>query len=74
MCTLSEYKSLKSQTEGGKERGVKKKERKGTGRNQTDCSEIYSSSGIKTGGDGGTVFILTHLQDYVKLPTLFLVI
>ncbi len=68
-CTLSEYKSFKSQTEEGKERGAKKKERKGTGPNQTDCAEIYSSSGIRMGRERGNVFILTHLQDFVKLLT-----
>jgi hypothetical protein len=50
-------------------RGAKKKERRGTGRNQTDCSEIYSSSGIRMGREKGSVFILIHLQDFVKLPT-----
>ena len=50
-------------------RGAKKKERKGTGPNQTDCAEIYSSSGIRMGKERGNVFVLTHLQDFVKLPT-----
>jgi hypothetical protein len=79
VCTLAEYKSFKSPIA---ERGVQERKKKRgrrkeitkAGCNQTHCSDIYSSSGIRTGGEGGTVFILTHLQDYVKLPTLFLVI
>jgi hypothetical protein len=33
---------------GCRERGAKKKERRKAGRNQTDCSEIYFSSEVRT--------------------------